>query len=71
MPFPHWLAKVHAGDAFIDVIFSSGNGQLPVDDEWFTYALPGQVVGVPLAALAPIEEMLCTEGVSSRSARAL
>ena len=60
VPFPHWLAKVYAGDAFIDVIFSSGNGQLPVDNEWFTYALPGQVLGVPVR-LAPIEEMLCTK----------
>src|SRR3954447_8777348 len=26
VPFPHWLAKVHSGPYFMDVIFSSGNG---------------------------------------------
>ena len=26
VPFPHWLGKIHYGDHFMDVIFSSGNG---------------------------------------------
>jgi hypothetical protein len=33
MTFPHWLGKAFCGDDFIDVIFSSGNGLCPVDDE--------------------------------------
>src|SRR5690349_35967 len=37
-PFPHWLAKVHRQDDFVDVIFSSGNGVARVDDEWFEHA---------------------------------
>jgi len=26
IPFPHWLAKIHSGQYFMDVIFNSGNG---------------------------------------------
>src|SRR5690349_265917 len=29
LTYPHWLAKVHAGDDFIDLIFNSGNGLTP------------------------------------------
>src|SRR5881398_3690354 len=35
LAFPHWLAKIYAGDEFIDLIFNSGNGVAPVDDRWF------------------------------------
>ncbi len=34
--FPHWLAKAYGDDGFIDVIYSSGNGVVEVDDEWFS-----------------------------------
>jgi len=37
--FPHWLAKAHHGDKFIDVIYSSGNGVAKVDEEWFAHAI--------------------------------
>jgi len=30
--FSHWLAKVFDSDAFVDVIYSSGNGVVQVDD---------------------------------------
>jgi hypothetical protein len=55
--FPHWLAKAHAGDRYIDVIFSSGNGVAVVDDAWFTHAIPGHVFRVPVL-LCPPEEMI-------------
>jgi hypothetical protein len=57
MPFPHWLAKAWSGDAFMDLIFNSGNGVVPVDDEWFEHAVPAQVLGLPLL-LSPVEEMI-------------
>lgn len=60
LPYPHWLAKVRAGDDVIDLIFNSGNGQSPVDDDWFAHALPGEVCGVPVR-VCPIEEMLWTK----------
>ena len=49
LTYPHWLAKVYAGDDFIDLIFNSGNGISPVDDSWFRdNARP--VLGVPVAS---------------------
>lgn len=57
MAFPHWLAKVHHGDAFVDLIFNSGNGMGPVDEEWFRHAVDAEVMGQPVK-LAPVEESL-------------
>jgi hypothetical protein len=58
--FPHWLGKALRGDAFVDVIFSSGNGVCPVDEGWFSHAIPGQVHGVEVALVGP-EEVLWTK----------
>lgn len=55
--FPHWIAKVHHGERFIDIIYNSGNGRCPVDDEWFAHARSGRVLGRP-ARLCPPEEMI-------------
>jgi hypothetical protein len=57
LTFPHWLGKVYCGDAFMDVIFSSGNGIARVDDRWFAYAPHSVVLGVPVK-LCPPEEMI-------------
>lgn len=57
MVAPHWLGKAHYGEAFIDVIFSSGNGVCVVDDHWFEYADLGRVLGLPVL-LSPVEEMI-------------
>jgi predicted nucleotidyltransferase len=48
MTYPHWLAKVHAGEDFIDLIFNSGNGVTPVDDRWFHDNAQADVLGVPV-----------------------
>ena len=55
--FPHWLGKVSSGDAFMDVIFNSGNGVVPVDDEWFERAPQAEVLGLTML-LCPVEEMI-------------
>ena len=55
--FPHWLAKVHRGEVFLDLIYNSGNGVCPVDDAWFTHARPAEVLG-RRARLCPAEEMI-------------
>ncbi len=55
--FPHWLSKAHAEGYFIDVIFNSGNGEVPVDAEWFENAVPAAVFGVP-AIICPPEETI-------------
>ena len=57
VPFPHWLAKAWSGDALLDLIFSSGNGIVVVDDEWFDNAPDGHVLGLPVK-LTPVEEMI-------------
>jgi hypothetical protein len=55
--FPHWLAKAYAEEHFIDVIFNSGNGEVPVDEEWFEHAVPARVYGLPVE-LCPVEETI-------------
>lgn len=57
MPFPHWLGKVHRDGRYIDVVFSSGNGIVRVDNCWFAHAVPSEVLGIPVA-LCPAEELL-------------
>ena len=32
LTFPHWLGKAYAGDRFIDLIYSAGNGVAAVDN---------------------------------------
>jgi hypothetical protein len=58
--FPHWLAKAHAGEHFVDIIFDSANGLCPVDEAWFEHAAVGTVFGVPVL-LCPIEEVIWTK----------
>ncbi len=53
--FSHWLGKAFHGDDFIDVIFCSGNGLCPVDDEWFAHGVPLERSG---AWLCPAEELI-------------
>jgi hypothetical protein len=57
LTYPHWLGKVHSGDAFVDLIYGSGNGAAPVDDGWFEHASETTVLGVPVR-VAPPEESL-------------
>jgi hypothetical protein len=57
LTFPHWLAKVHADDTYIDLIFSSGNGVAEVDDIWFEQAPVTEVLGMPVK-ISPPEEMI-------------
>ena len=57
VPFPHWLAKAYCGDHFVDLIFGSGNGVAPVDDDWFTHAVDETVLGIPVQ-IVPAEEMI-------------
>jgi len=60
LTYPHWLAKVHAGEDFIDLIFNSGNGLTPVDDNWFRNNAQAQVLGVPVR-IANIEDGLLSK----------
>jgi hypothetical protein len=55
----HWLAKAYQGEYFIDLIFGTGHGQLPINDDSFQGSHVGAVLGVE-APLIPIEEMIAT-----------
>src|SRR4051794_32417758 len=57
---PHWLGKVYHDDAFIDLIYRSGNALAEVDDEWFAHAVPDEVLGIPIG-LTPPEEIIQTK----------
>jgi hypothetical protein len=57
VPYPHWLAKAYCGENFVDIIFGSGNGVAPVDDDWFVYAVDEIVLGIPVQ-IVPAEEMI-------------
>ena len=60
LPYPHWLAKVHWRNELVDVIYSSGNGEAPVDDQWFAHSIAGEICGVAVR-LVPVEEMIWTK----------
>jgi hypothetical protein len=57
LKFPHWLGKIYKDNAFIDLIFSGGNGEAAVDDEWFEHSVEGRIFGLPVRLVAP-EEMI-------------
>jgi len=54
---PHWLAKAFRQENYIDIIFGSGNGLCPVDEDWFQFSVPDKVFDVPIL-LCPVEEMV-------------
>jgi hypothetical protein len=57
LKFAHWLGKIYKDNAFIDLIFSGGNGEAAVDDEWFEHSVEGKIFGLPVRLAAP-EEMI-------------
>jgi predicted nucleotidyltransferase len=60
LSYPHWLAKVHDGEEFIDLIFNSGNGVMPVDDRWFQGNARAEVLGVQVL-IANAEDSLLSK----------
>jgi predicted nucleotidyltransferase len=60
LSYPHWLAKVYSGQDFIDLIFNSGNGVVPVDEFWFRDNVQVEVLGVPVL-LANAEDSLLSK----------
>jgi len=66
LTYPHWLAKVYAGDEFIDLIFNSGNGLAPVDDRWFRDNPESLVLGVPVRIANPEDGLLTKAFIMER-----
>lgn len=55
--FSHWIAKIHLGEHFIDLIYRAGNGLCEVDDGWFASAGEAEVFGRTVR-ICPPEEMI-------------
>ena len=55
--YPFWIAKALSGEAFMDIIYNSGNGICRVDEEWIKNAIPYEVLGYS-TRLTPAEEQL-------------
>ncbi|NUP06684.1 MAG: hypothetical protein HOW73_11575 [Polyangiaceae bacterium] len=55
LTFSHWLGKARSGPHFIDLIFNSGNGLTPIDEEWFFYAQEASVLGMQVKLVPPEE----------------
>ncbi len=55
--YSHWLAKVHYGEAFIDIIYRAGNGLCEVDDAWFRGEAESELMGESVP-LVPMEEII-------------
>lgn len=53
--FTHWLAKVQSGKVYVDIIFRSGNGLGPVDDDWFQHAREARIFGLQVKIVPPEE----------------
>ena len=62
LTFSHWIGKAYAGEHFVDLIFSAGNGVASVDDRWFEKAVKEKVFGVDVLLIPP-EEMIWSKGL--------
>jgi hypothetical protein len=55
----HWLAKARRDGYFVDLIFGTGHGQIPVDEDSFRGSSDGEIVGIQ-TRLIPVEEMIAS-----------
>lgn len=64
--YPFWIAKALCGESFIDILYNSGNGLCPVDDDWFRYATKFEIHGYPTRLCPPEEQMFSKAFVMDR-----
>lgn len=57
LTFPHWLGKANQGRHSVDLVYGSGNGLCPVDDDWFRHARQARIWRLPVP-LCPPEELI-------------
>jgi hypothetical protein len=55
MAVSHWLAKLRYQNDFVDIIFNSAHGRLPVSDSWFDHAVEEEMFGIAVKICAPEE----------------
>jgi hypothetical protein len=64
--YPFWISKALSGDAFIDILYSSGNGICVVDEDWFKYAEQIDVHGYRTRLVPPEEQIWSKAFVQDR-----
>jgi hypothetical protein len=64
--YPFWIAKALQGEVFIDILYNSGNGLCPVDDEWFSNSNPVDVHGYHTRMVPPEEQIFSKAFVQDR-----
>ena len=50
-----WIGKILFKDHFVDVIFGSANGMVPVQEDWFEHAHKREVLGIKVQMLSPTD----------------
>ena len=50
-----WIGKIHSGSDFIDVIFGSANGMVPVQKDWFEHGREANLFGLYVTLLSPTD----------------
>jgi len=61
-----WLAKIHCGDYFIDLIFDTVNNICQVDDSWYLHAPTIEFMGEQVKVLPAEELIFCKIYVQNR-----
>jgi hypothetical protein len=64
--YPFWIAKALCGESFMDILYNSGNGLCPVDDEWIQHARPVVVHGYQTRLCPPEEQLFSKAFVMDR-----
>ena len=66
--YPFWIAKAiePQTEAFIDILYSSGNGICTVDDDWIRHSESAQVLGYPTRLVPPEEQLWSKAFVQDR-----
>lgn len=64
--YPHWIAKIHKGEAFIDLIFRAGNGLCEVTETWFDHARKIKCLELEVDLCPPEELILMKSYVMDR-----
>jgi predicted nucleotidyltransferase len=61
-----WIGKLYNDNQFIDVIFNSFNGTMPVNDEWFNHARQIEIFGTLVKVIPPTELIWSKAFIQSR-----
>jgi predicted nucleotidyltransferase len=64
--YPFWIAKALQGEAFIDILYNSGNGLCCVDDDWIDNAEEMDVLGYRTRLIPPEEQLWSKAFVQDR-----